>query len=178
MLARVRSPLLLLILLAACAKAPPPAPAVEPPLATEAGASVASPAPAVPSAPPAPADASTPETAAAPPVKVENIGMHIGGGPNDAETKAPIGTSVSPHFGELRACWSQVSDPAKGGDFGIDLLIPAEGGLAAVSHPRTAIHPDAFRDCVVDVFSKIVFARPRTGRTTVSYSLRLTPTRS
>jgi hypothetical protein len=110
-----------------------------------------------------------------PPVSVENIGMHIGGGPNDAVTKAPIGTSVAPHMSELRACWSQV-DPARPGDFGVDLLIPAEGGRAAVSNPRTNLGPQAFRDCVVAVFDGIDFARPRTGRTTVSYSLRFTPT--
>ena len=65
--------------------------------------------------------------------------------------------------------------PTKGGDFGVDLLIPREGGIATVSHPRTALVPDAFRDCVVGVFSRIDFARPLTGKTTVSYSLRFTP---
>jgi hypothetical protein len=116
--------------------------------------------------------------AAAPPpqaVKVENIGMHIGGGPNDAATKAPIAASVEPHMDELRACWAEVADPSRGGDFGIDLLIPSEGGPAAVSHPRTGLKPDALRDCIVAVFSSIKFERPRTGRTTVSYSLRFTP---
>jgi hypothetical protein len=110
-----------------------------------------------------------------PAVKVENIGMHIGGGPNDAISKAPIGDSVVPHMDELRACWAQVGDPARGGDFGIDLLIPAAGGRADVSHPRTSLRPDAFRDCVVAVFTAIDFQKPRTGRTTVSYSLRFTP---
>ena len=107
-----------------------------------------------------------------PAVTVTNIGMHIGGGPNDAETKEPIARSVAPHFDELRACWTAVDDPRRGGDFGIDLLVPAEGGLAQVSHPRTAIHPDAFRECVVKVFEGVEFAKPRGGRTTVSYSLR------
>ena len=115
------------------------------------------------------------EAAALPAVKVENIGMHIGGGPNDAVSKAPIGDSVAPHFDELRACWAQVGDASRSGDFGVDLLIPADGGRAAVSHPRTSLGPDAFRDCVVAVFSAIDFRKPRTGRTTVSYSLRFTP---
>lgn len=121
------------------------------------------------------ASALAPPLAAPPSVIVRNVGMHIGGGPNDAVAKAPIADSVTPHLDELRACWSRVDDATRGGDFGVDLLIPAEGGLAAVSHPRTALHPDAFRDCVVDVFARIPFRRPRTGRTTVSYSLRFTP---
>jgi hypothetical protein len=116
------------------------------------------------------------EASSPPPVTVENIGMHIGGGPNDAETKAPIGGSVAPHFAELADCWSQLADPKRAGDFGVDLLIPREGGIAIVSHPRTSLAPDAFRDCVVGVFGRIEFSRPRTGKTTVSYSLRFTPT--
>ena len=103
--------------------------------------------------------------------------MHIGGGPNDAVTKAPIGGSVAPHFDALRACWSQIDNPARGGDFGVDLLIPAEGGRATVSHPRSILGPQAFQDCVVGVFTAIDFAKPRTGRTTVSYALRFTPGR-
>jgi len=126
----------------------------------------------------APLEASAPAPPApVPAVTVENIGMHIGGGPNDAETKAPIGGSVAPHFDELKSCWAQIDDPARGGDFGVDLLIPAEGGRATVSHPRSILGPQAFRDCVVGVFTGIDFAKPRTGRTTVSYALRFTPGR-
>ncbi|HEX8793804.1 MAG TPA: hypothetical protein VF765_22830 [Polyangiaceae bacterium] len=111
----------------------------------------------------------------APSVKVENIGIHIGGGPNDPVTKAPIASSIEPHFDDLRVCWGSAGDPKRGGDFGVDLLIPSEGGRAQVSHPRTGIKGDAFRACVVAVFEQVDFKRPLTGRTTASYSLRFTP---
>ncbi|MGH7435506.1 MAG: hypothetical protein ACRENE_07510, partial [Polyangiaceae bacterium] len=124
--------------------------------------------------PPAPASL-TPTAAPLPSVTVTNIGIHIGGGPNDGETKEPIAQSVARHFDELRACWGVADDPKRGGDFGVDLLIPAEGGRATVSNPRTAIHPGAFRDCVVKVFEQIDFAKPRGSRTMASYSLRFTP---
>ncbi len=150
------------------ASSPSPSPSPAPAPAPEAAA------PAAAAPPPIASEASAPP-APPPAVTVENIGMHIGGGPNDAVTKAPIGGSVAPHFDELRACWSQRDDPARGGDFGIDLLIPAEGGRATVSHPRSILGPQAFRDCVVGVFTAIDFAKPRTGRTTVSYALRFTP---
>jgi hypothetical protein len=117
----------------------------------------------------------SPSVAPPPTVRVENIGIHVGGGPNDAVTKAPIAESVAPHFDELRACWAKVDDPARGGDFGVDLLIGADGGLAQVTHPRTNLRPDAFRDCVLGVFENVDFQKPRNGRTTVSYSLRFTP---
>ncbi len=126
-------------------------------------------------APPAAAAASSSEKPSLPAVAVQNIGMHIGGGPNDAATKAPIADSVAPYFARLRACWSTVSDPRRGGTFGVDLLVPAEGGHASVSHPRTRLTPDAFRDCVTHVFEEVEFARPRGGRTTVSYALSFEP---
>ena len=110
-----------------------------------------------------------------PNVEVKNIGMHIGGGPNDKRTKAPIAQSVKPHFDELRACWRHAQDQSKGGTFGVDLLIPRAGGKATPSHPRSAIKGEAFEKCVLDVFRGIDFKKPRTGKTMVSYSLRYTP---
>lgn len=147
----------------------PPAPSVTVSAATSAMApaasvSVGEPAPTASAAPPG-----------LPHVKVENIGMHIGGGPNDAINKAPIADSVAPHFDEVRACWARVDDAARGGDFGVDLLIQPEGGRAKVSNPRTGIHPDAFKSCVVAVFEQIDFQKPKKGLTMVSYSLRFTP---
>ncbi len=110
-----------------------------------------------------------------PDVAVKNIGMHIGGGPNDRATKAPIKESVQPHFDSFRACWKLVADKEKQGDFGADLLIPRDGGKAEVSHPRTSIRGERFGSCVVEVFESIHFKKPKTGKTMVSYSLRFTP---
>jgi pyruvate/2-oxoglutarate dehydrogenase complex dihydrolipoamide acyltransferase (E2) component len=110
-----------------------------------------------------------------PAVQVSNIGLHIGGGPNDAVTKEPVLKSVEPHFEAFRACFASADDPKKGGDFGVDLLIEGAGGLAKVTHPRTIIGGDAFRSCVVGVFEKISFQKPKGGRTMASYSLHFTP---
>lgn len=110
-----------------------------------------------------------------PKVKVTNIGMHIGGGPNDAVTKEPIKRSVEPHMDEFRRCYALVSDAKKTGDFGVDLRIDKAGGKAAVSHPRTALKGKEFEECVVTVFKGIDFLKPKKGNTVVSYSLRFTP---
>ena len=110
-----------------------------------------------------------------PPVKVKNIGMHIGGGPHDDVTKKPIADSVKPHFDALRVCWKHAEDQSKPVDFGVDLLIPREGGKAKVSHPRTAMKSEEFRSCVVGVFEAIEYLKPKTGTTMVSYSVRFTP---
>jgi hypothetical protein len=101
--------------------------------------------------------------------------MHIGGGPNDAETKEPIRRSVEPHFEDFRRCYRLLDDQRKGGDFGVDLRIDRAGGGAKLSHPRTTLKGKAFKDCVVHTFEGIEFRKPRGGTTTVSYSLRFTP---
>lgn len=125
--------------------------------------------------PSASAAATAAPEAPVPEVKVANIGMHIGGGPNDAPTKAPIRQSVEPHFDDLKRCWAKVDDPKKGGDFGLDLLIDRAGGKAKVSHPRTSLKGQGFKECMVEAFEAIDFKKPRGGTTTVSYSVRFTP---
>jgi hypothetical protein len=118
------------------------------------------------------ADAAKPEATR---VRVTNIGMHIGGGPNDLETKAPIANSVAPHFAKFAECYTAVSGLSKTGDFGVDLMIEAIGGRVKVSHPRTSLAGGSFNACVVSVFEGIDFQKPKGGRTMVSYSLRFEP---
>lgn len=121
-------------------------------------------------------DAQAPSPAEAiPDVKVVNIGMHVGGGKNDAPEKEPIKKSVEPHFDAFKRCFAKVGDLAKGGDFGVDLRIDKEGGLAKVSHPRTSLKGEGFEACVIAVFEQIDFRKPKGGTTVVSYSLRFTP---
>jgi hypothetical protein len=101
--------------------------------------------------------------------------MHVGGGKNDAAEKDPIKKSVEPHFDSFKRCFARASDPAKGGDFGVDLRIDKAGGRAKVSHPRTGIKGEGFEACVVKIFEEIEFLKPKGGTTVVSYSLRFTP---
>ena len=154
---------------------PPPPTATEAPPPPSATASATAEAPPASAAPTASAAPSATAEAPLPAVKVANIGMHIGGGPNDDVTKDPIRRSVQPHFDAFRRCFAQAEDLKKGGDFGVDLRIDRAGGKAAVSHPRTAIKGKDFKECVVHTFEAIEFLKPRGGTTTVSYSLRFTP---
>lgn len=153
------------------AAAPSVVASAEPPAAASVTASAAAEA-----APAAPSASAAPEEAPIPNVKVKNIGMHIGGGPNDDVTKEPIKRSVEPHFDAFRRCFAKVDDPAKGGDFGVDVLIEANGGKAKITHPRTALKGAGFEECVVSVFEAIEFLKPKGGKKTmVSYSIRFTP---
>jgi hypothetical protein len=109
-----------------------------------------------------------------PEVRVANVGLHIGGGPNDAATKAPFQAAIARHFDEFRRCYALVENPGKGGVFGVDLRIPREGGPAKVQGSRTAMSGAPFRECVLGVFSKVEFARPPRGPTVISYSIEFT----
>lgn len=156
-----------------------PGSAPSPTGAPEASAApTASAAPAASTAPTGTPEApsAAPAEAPIPNVKVVNIGMHIGGGKNDAPEKAPIKQSVEPHFDSLKRCFALAEDQTKGGDFGIDLRIEGAGGKAKVSHPRTAIKGEAFETCMVKAFEAIEFLKPKGGvATMVSYSVRFTP---
>ncbi len=107
-----------------------------------------------------------------PEITVTNVGLHIGGGPNDDATKAPFERAVRPHFEQFLRCYRYVNKPEAGGTFGVDLFIPREGGNPDVRQPRTGMGPEAFRDCVIEAFKQIEFERPKLGPTVISYSIR------
>lgn len=158
----------------ASVQAPLPAPSatqvatlVEPPIAPTASASAA------PSA--APSTSAEAPPSELPPVAVKNIGMHIGGGPNDDVTKAPIKRSVAPHFDAMRACFTKVTDQTKTGDVSLDLKIDKAGGKVEIQKFKSALKGEGFEECIREAFLAIDFEKPKTGTTIVSYSLRFTP---
>jgi hypothetical protein len=108
-----------------------------------------------------------------PEVVVENIGLHIGGGPNTPAAKEPFLSAVEQRFRDFRLCYSQSSDPQAGGVFGVDLRIARDGGHPEVSEPRTKMGGPEFRQCVLDVFRAVSFGRLEKP-TVISYSLRFT----
>jgi len=187
---RTTAPLLLIgAVVVACRSPNPvtaPAPAAAPPVAASASAS------AGPASDPAPAPAasgaagtstpategdpagSTPPGESLPEIRVRNVGLHVGGGPNDAAPKAPYQAAIAARFADFRRCYALIGTPGKGGVFGVDLRIPREGGRATVQGSRTGLGGAPFRDCVLAVFSAVEFAPPSTGTTVISYSLEFT----
>ncbi len=107
-----------------------------------------------------------------PELKVENIGLHIGGGPNDAETKAPFLSAVAERFPSFMDCYRKNEDPAQGGRFGVDLHVARAGGHPRIEQPRTSLRGPDFRACLGGVFESVEFQKPKHGPTTLSYSLR------
>ena len=136
-----------------------------------AGSDEAMPPPASPGIDPTQLPESERRAMSLPEIRVENVGLHIGGGSNTAQAKEPFLRAVARHFESFRMCYVHSEDPTRGGVFGADLYIPRGGGHPEVRQPRTGMAGARLRDCMVDAFGQVEFERP--GKPTViSYSLR------
>lgn len=111
---------------------------------------------------------------ALPELRIEPLGMHVGGGKNDADEKAPFHRALERQFPALLECYRLVDEPWTGGSFGVDLKIPREGGGPRVEQPRTKLRGAGFQECMVLAFGKAKFERPKAGPTVISYSVRFT----
>lgn len=107
-----------------------------------------------------------------PDVEVKNVGLHIGGGPNDNVTKRPIREAVKLYFDDLRECYAKALSPKDKETFGVDIRIPGDGGKAKITKPRTAMKGEGLEACLVGVFETVEFSRPPKGMPmTVSFSV-------
>lgn len=127
----------------------------------------------VPAAPLPGGEEPTPDKAL-PELRIEPLGMHVGGGTNDAAEKAPFHRALERQFPAFLECYRLVEDPWSGGSFGIDLKIPRAGGPPSIEQPRTKLHGTGFQQCMVSAFGKVQFERPKAGPTVISYSVRFT----
>lgn len=184
---RVRLGLMLTLLPLACAGRGAPvasAPAVSPGGGPGAGASSEAPAGAssepaagvarAPVAQPLPAGEEPTPDKALPELRVEALGMHVGGGKNDASEKAPFHRALERRFPAFLECYRLADDPWAGGSFGVDLKVPREGGAPLLEQPRTKIRGRGFQECMLAALARAQFEKPRAGPTVISYSVRFT----
>jgi hypothetical protein len=151
----------------------PPAPSVESGGSAPTGAPESTPAAASPEATPGPSEGPSASTPPLPSLSVKYIGMHVGGGANDAASKAPFVRAIEQRFPAFLECYRLAAEPGSGGTFGIDLRIPVQGGSPEVEQPRTAIPGDAFKECMLKAFRSVTFEPPKKP-VVISYSLRFT----
>jgi hypothetical protein len=104
-----------------------------------------------------------------PEVRVKTYGLHLGGGRD--EEREPILLTIEHSFPRFLACYPLVDEGGKEGTFGIDLVVPTEGGRPRVDQPRTGIRGDEFKACMVKAFETLKF-KPQRRATAVSYSLK------
>lgn len=115
----------------------------------------------------------TPEKAL-PELRVEALGMHVGGGTNSPEEKAPFHRALERQFPAFMECYRLADDAWAGGSFGVDLKIPRAGGGPTLEQPRTKIRGAGFQDCMLGALSRVQFEKPKAGPTVLSYSVRFT----
>jgi hypothetical protein len=109
-----------------------------------------------------------------PELTVEPLGMHVGGGKNDAEEKAPFHRALERQFPAFLECYRLVDDPWAGGSFGIDIKIGRAGGNPQLEQPRTKLRGPGFQDCMLAALGRTQFEKPKAGPTVISYSIRFT----
>jgi hypothetical protein len=100
--------------------------------------------------------------------------MHVGGGKNSPEEKAPFHRAIEQRFPAFLDCYRLAEDPWAGGSFGVDIKIARGGGAPTVEQPRTRIRGQGFQECMVAAFGKVQFEKPKAGPTVISYSLLFT----
>lgn len=128
---------------------------------------------AFPSAPLPGGDEPTPDKAL-PELRVEALGMHIGGGTNSPQEKAPFQRAFERQFPAFLECYRRVDEPWAGGSFGLDVKIARAGGAPTLEQPRTKIRGAGFQDCMVAAFAQVQFEKPKAGPTVISYSVMFT----
>lgn len=109
-----------------------------------------------------------------PNVEVKQLGLHIGGGPNNEEAHAVYANPIQRRFGELQRCYALATPTRKNASFGVDLLISNRGGTAKIKDYRTSLGGKEFHLCVLGVFGTVEFPA-RDNATMVSYSVLFKP---
>jgi hypothetical protein len=110
-----------------------------------------------------------------PEVYVRNIGLHVGGGRNDAASKEPFLRALERQFPEFLRCYQLVEQPGQQGTFGVDLHVGRSGAVDRVEQPRPGLSGEDFRACMVRVFETVQFgslAAPVVLSYSVRFSLR------
>jgi hypothetical protein len=107
-------------------------------------------------------------------VEVKQMGLHVGGGPNDEPTHALYSTPIMRRFDDLKRCYPLATGAGKNASFGVDLLISTRGGTAKIKDYRTVLGGKDFHLCVLGVFGTIEFPAPSKA-TMVSYSVLFKP---
>lgn len=189
MLPRFSTAVLSLWLLAAatgCAHSPGPKSPGRVPLPSSAGSSPNAPPEVVPELPPKPAS-ETPTGApdadpiphadqlgarSLPKLELMHVGLHVGGGPNDAATHHAFAAPISLVFGEFQRCYRLVELPKPLAIYGVDLVVEPGRGRAKVRAVRTKLSGKAFLECLQNVLEAVHFQNPLKKPTSVSYSVR------
>jgi hypothetical protein len=132
-------------------------------------------APAASASRPAAAPAA-PARPRAPAVELQTVGLYLSGPSNTDATRRQLVKLFERSFPAFRRCHADAGEHTENLSFGVDLLVPKEGGSAKVRQTRTRLTGNAFKICMERAFQGIRFeplpsARPEI----VSYSVLFRP---
>lgn len=131
-------------------------------------------APATTSSGRAPAETATRERA--PGLELQTVGLYLAGAANTDPTRRQLVKLFERNFGAFRRCHAEAAEHAENASFGVDLLVPKEGGRAKVRQTRTRLAGAGFRSCMERALQAIRFEPLPSGRPEiVSYSLLFRP---
>jgi hypothetical protein len=128
---------------------------------------------------PAPASASParPRPDRVPHVELASVGLHVAGPLNAEPERRRLLRTLERNFGAFRRCHDLARPHEQNASYGVDLLIPKQGGKAQLQQTRTRLSGDGFQPCMQRAFRSIRFDPPSTARPEiVSYSVVFKPT--
>lgn len=111
-------------------------------------------------------------------VDLQSAGLHLAGPANKDPMRRNLLKLFERNFAAFRRCHSSAPAHTENASFGVDLLVPKEGGRAKVRESRTRLSGAAFKSCMERAFEAIRFEPPATARPeVVSYSVLFKPQR-
>jgi hypothetical protein len=124
----------------------------------------------------APKPSAAPSQPRRPRVTLATVGLHVGGKLNQEPHRGRLVRVFEQQFAAFRKCHDRAEPHEQGASFGVDLLIPKEGGRGSIRETRSRLENKAFRTCMRAAFESIRFAPPPTERPEiVSYSVLFKP---
>ncbi|MEY2934950.1 MAG: hypothetical protein RL033_5699 [Pseudomonadota bacterium] len=111
-------------------------------------------------------------------VELQSAGLYLAGPANTEPARRNLVKLFERNFGAFRRCHSSAPEHTDNASFGVDLLVPKEGGRAKVRETRTRLAGSSFKTCMARAFEAIRFEPPVTARPEiVSYSVLFKPQR-
>lgn len=105
-------------------------------------------------------------------VELLTVGLHVAGPASAEENRKRLVRTFERHFSAFQRCHPLAGAHTQNASFGVDLLVPAQGGQPVVRQTRTRLGGSEFRACMHRAFEAIRFEAPPTARPEiVSYSV-------
>ena len=109
-------------------------------------------------------------------VELQTVGLYLAGAANTEPTRKQLVKSFERNFAAFQRCHAEAAEHTENASFGVDLLVPKEGGRAKVRQTRTRLTGKGFQACMERAFQAIRFEPLPSGRPEiVSYSLLFRP---